>query len=130
MKNFLITVAIAGAALLASCESNNAFPGYDEAGNGSYFKLHSKGTGTTTVDTGGAIFVKIKFKTDKDSVFLDINQQTQSPSYPMRVDNPAFPGDFLDMFMRLHAGDSASFFVSLDSLKKYYPDEFNFGERF
>ncbi len=126
MKNFLFTLTVAGAILLASCGGNNRFPGYEEAENGSYFLLHKKGDGKTTVDTGGAMFVKIKFKTQKDSVFLDINAQSQAPSYPMRVDKPAFKGDFLDMFARLHVGDSASFFVSLDSLKKHYPNEFDF----
>lgn len=126
MKNFLITIAVAGAFMLASCGGNNRFPGYEEADNGSYFLLHTKGAGTTPVDTGGAMFVKIKFKTEKDSVFLDINAQAHSPSYPMRVDKPSFKGDFLDMFLRLHVGDSASFFVSLDSLKKHFPNEFDF----
>lgn len=130
MKNFLFTLGAASAILFASCGGNNRFPGYDEADNGTYFKLHTKGTGTETVDTGGAVFVKIKFKTIKDSVFLDINKETRAESYPMRVDKSAFKGDFLDMFLRLHVGDSASFFVSLDSLKKHYKDEFKFEPKF
>src|ERR1041385_4481166 len=130
MKNFLITLTIAGAFLMASCGAPNPFPGYEPAENGSYFLLHKKGTGTTPVDTGGAMFVKIKFKTPKDSVFIDINKESHSPSYPMRVDKAAFKGDFLDMFLRLHVGDSASFFVRLDSLKKHYPNEFTFEPRF
>jgi FKBP-type peptidyl-prolyl cis-trans isomerase len=125
MKNFLITIAAFTAALFASCDAG-PFPGYEEAENGTYFLLHTKGTGTTTVDTGGAVFVKIKFKSENDSVFMDINKQTQAASYPMRVDKSEFKGDFLDMFMRLHVGDSASFFVRLDSLKKYYAEEFKF----
>jgi FKBP-type peptidyl-prolyl cis-trans isomerase FkpA len=130
MKNFLITIAVAGVFLLASCGGNNRFPGYEEAENGSYFLLHTKGSGTTPVDTGGAMFVKIKFKTPKDSVFIDINKESHSASYPMRVDKPSFKGDFLDMFLRLHVGDSASFFVSLDSLKKHYPNEFTFEPKY
>ncbi len=102
------------------------FKGYAKMDGGTYFLLLKTGTGTTPVDTGGAVFVKIKFKTDKDSVFLDINAQTQAPSYPMRIDKPMYKGDFLDMMARLHVGDSASFFVVLDSLKKYYPREFDF----
>jgi FKBP-type peptidyl-prolyl cis-trans isomerase len=130
MKNFLITIAGLSAVFLASCGGPSPFPGYEEADNGTYFLLHTKGTGTTTVDTGGAVFVKIKFKTDKDSVFMDINQETRAASYPMRVDKSEFKGDFLDMFMRLHEGDSASFFINLDSLQKYYPEEFHFQEKY
>lgn len=130
MKNFLITIAGLSAVFLASCGGPSPFPEYEEAENGTYFLLHKKGTGTTTVDTGGAVFVKIKFKTDKDSVFLDINKETRAESYPMRVDKSEFKGDFLDMFMRLHAGDSASFFIRLDSLKAHYAEEFKFEPRY
>ncbi|MEO5643310.1 MAG: FKBP-type peptidyl-prolyl cis-trans isomerase [Bacteroidia bacterium] len=130
MKNFLITIAGLSAVFLASCGGPSPFPGYEEAENGTYFILHTKGTGTTTVDTGGAVFVKIKFKTDKDSVFLDINKETRAESYPMRVDKSEFKGDFLDMFMRLHAGDSASFFIRLDSLKAHYAEEFKFEPKY
>lgn len=126
MKKLLFASAVAIAAFVVSCEKDNRYPGYEKDENGSYFLLHSAGSGTTTVDTGGAMFIKIKFKTQKDSVFLDINKETQRPSYPMRVDKSKFKGDFLDMFMRLHVGDSASFFVNLDSLKKNYPNEFEF----
>lgn len=129
MKNFLITIAALSAVFLASCDAG-PFPGYEEAENGTYFLLHTKGTGTTTVDTGGAVFVKIKFKSEDDSVFMDINAQTGAPSYPMRVDKSEFKGDFLDMFMRLHVGDSASFFIRLDSLKKYYEQEFKFEDKY
>ncbi len=126
----LIATILVASAFSFSGGEKDRFPGYTKDKNGSYFRLHVKGTGTTTVDTGGAVFIKIKFVTDFDSAFLDINEQTQTPSYPMRVDAPAFDGDFLDFFTQLHTGDSASFFVNLDSLKKYYPDEFNFGDRF
>ena len=130
MKNFLITIAGLSAVFLASCGGPSPFPEYEEAENGTYFLLHTKGTGTQTVDTGGAVFVKIKFKTDKDSVFLDINKETRAASYPMRVDKSEFKGDFLDMFMRLHAGDSASFFIRLDSLKAHFAEEFKFEPKY
>lgn len=126
MKNLLLSITALSAFLLASCGGKSPFPDYEEAENGTYFLLHTKGTGTATVDTGGAVFVKIKFKTAKDSVFFDVNQMMHAASYPMRVDKPAFKGDFLDMFTRMHAGDSATFFMRLDSLKAHYPEEFKF----
>lgn len=130
MKNFLFAIVALSLITFASCGGPSPFPTYDEADNGTYFLLHTKGSGTTTVDTGGAIFVKIKFKTAQDSVFLDINEATRAASYPMRVDKSEFKGDFLDMFMRLHVGDSASFFISLDSLKAHYAEEFKFEPKY
>jgi FKBP-type peptidyl-prolyl cis-trans isomerase len=106
------------------------FPGYTKVENGSYFLLHKQGKGIMVADSGGVIFGKIKFKTDRDSVFLDINLASRSPSYPMRIGGYKFKGDFLDIMTRLHVGDSASFFVSLDSLKKYYPNEFTLDPKF
>jgi FKBP-type peptidyl-prolyl cis-trans isomerase len=128
----LVTVAILVVAFssFTKGKKKKPFSGYKKIENGSYFLLHTKGSGTTTVDTGGAVFIKIKFMTEKDSVFLDINQATQQASYPMRVDKWEFKGDFLDIILRLHTGDSATFFMKMDSLQKYYPDEFNFRERY
>lgn len=127
----LVTVAILVIAFSSFIKDDKKrFPGYTPLENGSYFKLHIKGAGTITVDTGGAVFIKIKFKTISDSVFLDINEETKSPSYPMRVDKFEYKGDFLDIFTGLHAGDSASFFMRLDSLQAHYPEEFKFEERY
>lgn len=128
MKKLLFAVAaFAGVFFAASCGGNKHYPGYEEE-NGSYFKLLTASKETVSADTGGAIFIKIKFKTQKDSVFLDINKQTQRASFPMRIDKPKFAGDFLSMFMKLHKGDSASFFIPLDSLRKNYPKEFEFND--
>ena len=101
------------------------FAGYKKSADNTYFLQHKKGTGIIPVDTGGAVFVKMQFKTPADSVFLDINKATNSPTYPIRIDKPLFKGDFLDFLLKLHVGDSVSFFVSMDSLKKYYPKDFH-----
>jgi FKBP-type peptidyl-prolyl cis-trans isomerase FkpA len=124
----LATVAILVVAFssFSKDKKKKLFSGYKKIEGGSYFLLNTKGSGTTVADTGGAVFVKIKFLTETDSVFLDINEATHAASYPMRVDKAEFKGDFLDIFTRLHAGDSATFFVRMDSLNKYYPNEFNF----
>lgn len=106
------------------------FPGYKKCEGNSYFLLHKKSANTISVDTGGAVFVKMKFKTDYDSVFLDINKATGAPSYPLLITKPLYKGDFLNFFYQLHIGDSATFFISLDSLKKYYPNEFTFEPKF
>lgn len=117
---------LAGAALLVACGPTSPWPGYEAEENGSWFQQHKKGEGTETVEVGGAIFIKIKFKDMKDSIFIDVNKESRSPSYPMRMDSSEFKGDFLDIMGRLHVGDSVSFFIRMDSLKKYYPDEFVF----
>ena len=117
---------VIAAIVLVACGPVSPWPGYQSEQNGSWFQQHKKGEGNETVEVGGAIFIKIKFKDMKDSVFIDVNKESRSPSYPMRMDSSEFKGDFLDIMSRLHVGDSVSFFVRMDSLKKYYPDEFVF----
>ena len=136
MKNFLFTITILSTILLASCGGKGVFPGYDEADNGTYFQLHKKGAGKIVADTGGVMFVKINllyhnYITNTDSIMQNIiNEQAKPASLPFPVSKCAFKGDFLDMFMRLHTGDSATFFVRLDSLKANYDGMFSFPPRF
>ncbi len=135
MKNFLFTITILSTILLASCGRKGVFPGYDEADNGTYFQLHKKGVGKIVADTGGLMFVKINllfhnYKTNTDSILRNINEEEKTMSLPLPVRKCAFKGDFLDMFMRLHTGDSATFFVRLDSLKANYGGMFRFPPRF
>ena len=135
MKNFLFTITIVSTILLASCGGKGVFPGYDEADNGTCFKLIVEGTGKVTADTGGVMFLKINllfhnYKTNTDSILQNINEEAKTMSLPFPVRKCAFKGDFLDMFMRLHTGDSATFFVRLDSLKANYDGMFSFPPRF
>ena len=102
------------------------FEGYTKIENGSYLRYYKKGTATDSVETDGAVFIKLKFKDVNDSVFVDVNKGNNMASYPMRVDKPKFKGDFLDIVKRMHVGDSTSFFISLDSLHKYFPQQFTF----
>jgi len=135
MKNFLFTITIVSTILLASCGGKGVFPGYDEADNGTYFQLHKKGVGKIVADTGGVMFLKINllfhnYITNTDSILQNINEEAKTMSLPFPVRKCAFKGDFLDMFMRLHTGDSATFFVRLDSLKANYGGMFSFPPRF
>jgi FKBP-type peptidyl-prolyl cis-trans isomerase FkpA len=123
-------LAIAFSSFAKDKKKKQKFAGYTPMANGSYFIQHKRGLGKDSSDVGGAVFVKVKFKTEKDSIFLDINQATRNASFPMRITAPLFKGDYADIMGRLHVGDSVSFFIRLDSLKKYYPQEFKFEPQF
>jgi len=134
-RNHRILLLIPVAILMIAFSSfsgggKDKFVGYQKLENDSYLRMITKGKGTTTVDTGGAVFIKIKFITINDSAFIDVNEESHSPSYPMRVDKPTYKGDFLDIFAKLHVGDSAAFFIRLDSAKQNYPGEFEFEPQF
>lgn len=60
------------------------------------------------------MFLKINllfhnYITNIDSILQNINEEAKTMSLPFPVRKCAFKGDFLDMFMRLHTGDSATF---------------------
>jgi hypothetical protein len=128
---FLSVIAVGFLCLAFSFTSGNGksrYPGYQQLPNESCLKYHQKGSGTVTVDSGGALFLKMWFLTERDSAFLDVNAASLIPSYAMILDQVQYAGDFQDILGKLHTGDSVSFFMSLDSLNKYYPAEFVFGE--
>lgn len=134
MRNFLLGIIavimffpLAG---FSPAKGKNPFEGYTTKANDTHFKLIRKGKGTVLADSGYAVFMKLKFLTEKDSAFLDINETAKSESYAMLIDKPKFKGDFIDMFRSLHAGDSAKFFINLDTLHKYYPTDFTFDPKY
>lgn len=106
----------------------NGFKGYTKLENNSFLKYLVKGQGTTAAETGGALFLKLSFLADVDTVFVDVNKETNTASYPMRLDSCEYKGDFLDIMLKLKVGDSVKVFMSLDSLNKYFPGEFIFGQ--
>jgi FKBP-type peptidyl-prolyl cis-trans isomerase len=114
--------------LNAQVPAEKRYADYQKLENNSYLKYLKKGKGTTRGEIGGALFIKLLFLTETDSVFIDVNAETQTPSYPMRLDTPEYQSDFLDIMSGLHVGDSVKFFMSLDSLKKYFPEEFVFDD--
>ncbi|HTL82106.1 MAG TPA: FKBP-type peptidyl-prolyl cis-trans isomerase [Bacteroidia bacterium] len=121
--NFIIPAILSLA--IISCTKKNPFPGYEDVGNGSYLLMLKKsGDSTSAPQEGGLIFVHMKLKNKKDSVFMDLNDNPQYPgqAFPIPVRKVKFTGDIMDMFTKFHKGDSGTFFISLDSLKKYYKD--------
>lgn len=102
------------------------FPGYIALENGSYFKQIVKGTGIINADSGGALFLKVKFKNQRDSLLLNVNESAKMASFPILISKPMFKGDFQDVFGKVHAGDSVALYMRLDSLKKFYPGQFDF----
>jgi FKBP-type peptidyl-prolyl cis-trans isomerase FkpA len=102
----------------------NNFEKYEKLPGESYLQYLKKSSSTAVADTGGAVFIKIQFLAESDTVFIDVNKEAMTPSYPMRVDQHLYEGDFQYVIGKLHVGDSVKFYMSLDSLHKYYPYEF------
>jgi FKBP-type peptidyl-prolyl cis-trans isomerase FkpA len=120
MKKQLILIATCIVALV-SCKDSK-FPGYEETGTGSYFKMEKAGDGKTAINKGDVIFIHHIMTTDKDSVLYDYKTMSRpGQPYAMRLAPSVYKGDMFEMMYKMHVGDSASFAMRIDSMfKKYY----------
>jgi FKBP-type peptidyl-prolyl cis-trans isomerase FkpA len=100
--------------------SKKFLKGYQQISPSTYLKLHKAGPKVDSAGTGGVVFVKLKLIDHRDSVISDLNRQDPRQSFPVRIDKPRFKGDFMDAMAHLNTGDSATFYIALDSIKKYY----------
>ncbi|MBI3512037.1 MAG: FKBP-type peptidyl-prolyl cis-trans isomerase [Bacteroidetes bacterium] len=125
MKKIIFPIAIVAAFLIVSCADESPFPGYEDQGHGSWLlMMKTSADKGKTCEVGGAMFVHLKFKDAKDSVFMDLNANPRQPgmAFPIPLSKFKYKGDFMDVMTKFHKGDSASFFIRLDSLQKYYVD--------
>ncbi len=123
MKKLLFAASAALMIAASSCSEGGPFPGFEKTTPSTYFKLHKAGTGKDTAGVGGVAFVQMAMIDGMDSVIQDFNAARGQGSVPIRFETPRFKGDFLDVISHMHMGDSATFFVNLDTIKKYFRKE-------
>ncbi len=110
--------------LFSSC-GNPEFEGFDRSPNGLMYKFHSRGTDTAHPVYGEVVTVKIT-KRLGDSIV-----ESTEGSFPNGVDQylqePKFKGAIEEGIVMMVIGDSATFLIPADSIKKLYPalDSFN-----
>lgn len=76
-------------------------------------KIHVKGNGRA-VQMDDIIQGKMTLSSN-DSVLFALNESEKI----LQVMTPIFPGDLNDGLMKMHEGDSASFYIPVDSINKY-----------
>jgi FKBP-type peptidyl-prolyl cis-trans isomerase len=108
LKNTLSILALAAFAF--SC---NQFK-VTEAEDGSKIQYHAKGEGDQSPQVGDFVTFDLKIMSDVDSVFKD----TWAEGAPLEIPlpEPEFKPSFESALQYLHVGDSATVFVSADSL--------------
>ncbi|MCU0434889.1 MAG: FKBP-type peptidyl-prolyl cis-trans isomerase [Bacteroidia bacterium] len=120
MKNILFAALAAVSVAAVSCNGGGPFPGFEKQAPSTYIKFHKKGEGLDTAGQGGVVFLQLSLITPLDSLIQDFNAARGEGSVSMRLEPPRFKGDFLDVISKMHKGDSATFFVNLDTIKKYF----------
>lgn len=112
MTKFLKTSLglVAATSLLFSC---NEFKVTQET-DGSKFQIHEKGDGKTTAKEGDIVTFDLVIKAPNDTVFTDTYKRKEPIVMP--IQKGAFKGSFDNALTHLSAGDSATVYVSADSL--------------
>lgn len=109
-----ISIIATSVALLAACNSNRV-----EVKDGLKFQMHEHDEKGKTAKLGDIITLDLIIKNDKDSV-LKSSIKDGTPVVA-QVQQPPFKGGFEQGLTLLAKGDSATFFVPVDSLFKGMP---------
>lgn len=107
LKNSLLIIT--SVALFSSC---NQFKVKKE--DGIKFQMHEEGKDTKTPKDGDLVTFHLVIKTSGDSTLRNTYQEGTPMTYPLQRGN--FSGSFENALYKLSVGDSASVFVSADSL--------------
>jgi len=107
--SFIFTLVVL--VIFTSC--NKTKDGFTVAESGLYYKLIGPGTGLKP-SIGDIMEMEILYLTDKDSVLFD--SKSKSDSFTVVLVEPTFKGGVEEGFAMMHAGDSALFKSSADSI--------------
>ncbi len=107
-KNIILSIGILLSLLtLSACDGN-------KTENGLKYKILVKGEGR--VAQMGDLIKGTLTLSSQDSIFMTSGDQ---PEIILQIMESIFPGDLNEGLLVLHEGDSASFFMPVDSLEKY-----------
>lgn len=95
--------------IMFSCNTSE-FPGFKKAESGLMYKIHINKK-DEKAKAGDYLTVEMSYYTNEDSLLFDSKGQT----FPLRLEEPVFPGDINEAFTYLGKGDSATFVIRADS---------------
>lgn len=128
MLKQIATFAIAGI-LFASISSCNNNGGLKRTDAGLIYKIVKDEKGDKHPKTGDIIDLHLKVKV-RDSILSNSRSMTGGTPYSFQLQEMDFKGDFTYGLRLLTPGDSAIFYVLLDSLKKHQPEGAQFPDWF
>ena len=114
MKNSVLSVfalVLTLSIFMFSC-GDNKYPGFEKTKNGLYYKIHKKGTDTTTAHAGDILSIEMQYYTQKDSLF---SESPVGQPFDVPMMESTYSGDIFEGLGMLHKGDSATFILNADS---------------
>ncbi|MBN8702958.1 MAG: FKBP-type peptidyl-prolyl cis-trans isomerase [Bacteroidetes bacterium] len=101
---------------ISSCKKEEKYKGYKETNSGLYYKLLSFGDSTKTAKNTDFLALRIVYKNERDSVFLDTKNQNPLGYLLVPASKVSFKGSFEEFYTSMNEGDSITFKVHSDSL--------------
>lgn len=101
----------------AAAKETKMSDGFSRLATGLEYKIVKHGKGTRKPQIGDRIEMNIRLNVE-DSVIFDSRKMNNNQPVPLPISEPKFPGDPMEGFMLMVAGDSALLRLPVDSLKK------------
>ena len=114
---FFTAICLLASLFLASCESNNAHPGYKKTSDGMYYRFYEQNPAAPMAKPTDFLKLKIACYLN-DSLYF--NWSNTSGEVYAQLSEQKFVGDLQAAYAMLHVGDSASFYIKADSIAKLY----------
>ena len=113
MTRHIAFIIVASLVLLNSCSNHSE----KKSENGLRYIIHIHGPEGKKIEPGNYVTLTMTYKDDRDSVLYD--SKISGNALRFQLDKIPFKGSFEDGLTLLTTGDSASFFVSADSMYHY-----------
>jgi FKBP-type peptidyl-prolyl cis-trans isomerase FkpA len=118
---FAVVVCFAGMQFAAPVEKTvPAFlDGFSQISSSTWLRVIRTGAPADSILPGSMVFVQLRVAAPNGKSIVDYSTANRNMSMPLKFSVSRFAGDYADVMKHLHAGDSASFFICTDTLKKY-----------
>jgi FKBP-type peptidyl-prolyl cis-trans isomerase len=128
VKIILFAAAAITTGFWAAGEPQKALPdylqGFTPISPNTWLQVVRPGNSTDSIPTGSMVFASLRVVAPDGKTIIDYQAANNYQSLPLKFTFARFPGDYADVLAKLHDGDSARFFVRLDTLKKYSRNRF------
>jgi len=114
-KNQIAILFVALLAVIITSCGKSKYPGFKETDNGLYYKFHVENKDAKKASLGDILVAELTVKTAADSTLFT---NAGNPQKLFKLDTSYYKGDLNEGLALMGIGDSVTFIISADSLKK------------
>jgi peptidylprolyl isomerase len=119
-----LAIVIAAAVFLSSCGEKSPFPTYEKSESGIYYKFFKQDANAVKPKWGDYVTVTLVRRSISDSVMYDSRKANpKDGTVEYALEKPRYPSALESGIAMMGIGDSASFYVYMDSVKKILPPD-------